>query len=215
MPCRYTIDWRERDWQRSTLEVPSVFPRGFNRGLLLTWKSKWIIHENCFSVCKKSTSSSAAKHQLHLIFVAIWGTAHYLVKQPYNCSYIIGTCTIGTALCVPLATSWWHFFVFEWYSPPGGICLSVWGGPWEACIETKEVSRVIAGVLEAKHRWLQSHYVDFNVETSREPLPLPIPLSSIYEYTKYNVWWIHVSTVWPLPLLLFHTTCIYYTDVWR
>ncbi len=31
---------------------------------------------------KKSTSSSAAKHQLHQIFEAIWDTAHYLVKQP-------------------------------------------------------------------------------------------------------------------------------------
>ncbi len=29
--------------------------------------------------CKKSTSSSAAKHQLHLIFVAIWDTAHYFI----------------------------------------------------------------------------------------------------------------------------------------
>ncbi len=32
------------------------------------------------------------------------------------------------------------------------------------------VSRVVAGILEAKHGWLQSYYVDFNVEASREPL---------------------------------------------
>ena len=49
-----------------------------------------------FAVCKKSTSSSAAKHQLHLIYVVPFGirTAHYLVTQPIAYSYIIGT--IGT-----------------------------------------------------------------------------------------------------------------------
>ncbi len=30
---------------------------------------------------KKSTSSSAAKHQLSLILEAIWDTGHYLVTQ--------------------------------------------------------------------------------------------------------------------------------------
>ncbi len=30
-------------------------------------------------------------------------------------------------------------------------------------------------------------YVYFNVEASREPLPLPIPLSSIYAHTVKNV----------------------------
>ncbi len=52
---------------------------GFNRGLFPTWKLK---HEVVLLSVKKSTSSSAAKHQLHQIFEAIWDTAHYLVKQP-------------------------------------------------------------------------------------------------------------------------------------
>ncbi len=45
-----------------------------------------------FALCKKSTSSSAAKHQLQLIFVAIRDTAHTVLQHE-------------KALCVPLATS--------------------------------------------------------------------------------------------------------------
>ncbi len=75
-----TIDRGEGDWQRKYLEIPSVFRPGFNRGLFPTWKLK--IHDIILLPVKKSTSSSAAKHQLHQIFEAIWDTAHYLVKQP-------------------------------------------------------------------------------------------------------------------------------------
>ncbi len=53
-----------------------------------------------FSVCKKSTNSSAANHQLNLMLMAILDREHYL----HSLSYIIGT--IGTQVfCVPLATS--------------------------------------------------------------------------------------------------------------
>ncbi len=72
--------WGEGDWKQKYLEIPSVFRPGFNRGLFPTWKLKLL--ENCFTVCKKVHERSAAKHQLHQIFEAIWDTAHYLVKQP-------------------------------------------------------------------------------------------------------------------------------------
>ena len=35
-----------------------------------------------FAVCKKVYISSTAKQQFHLICVAIWDIAHYLVTQP-------------------------------------------------------------------------------------------------------------------------------------
>ena len=36
------------------------------------------------------------------------------------------------------------------------------------------------GSYEEIHGWSQSHYVDFIVKQSRESLPFPIPLYSIY-----------------------------------
>ena len=77
------IDTEERDRigsNGSDLEFRSVFPRGFDRGLLLTWEFN---HEYfmkiVFSVCKKSTNSSAANHQLNLMLMAIWDREHYLL----------------------------------------------------------------------------------------------------------------------------------------
>ncbi len=66
------------------------------------------------------------------------------------------------------------------YSPSGGICLSV-GGVFGRHALDKNKFPGVAGVLEAKakHGWFQSHYVHFNVEASREPLPLPL----------FNLWW--------------------------
>ncbi len=84
-----------------------------------------------------------------------------------------------------------------------GYLFKCWSGLWEDCIE---VSRVIAGVLEAKHGWLQSRYVDFNVEASREPLPCQY-LSSIYDQMITHVLYNYTNFVQHAYVRTYVRTC--------
>ncbi len=72
------------------------------------------------------------------------------------------------------------FFVSKWYSPSGGMCLSVRG-----VFETRALAMIrlnkfpgnLPGV-ESETRIVSELYIDF-IKTSREPLPLPIPFYTL------------------------------------
>ncbi len=100
------------------------------------------MHENCIAVCKKSTSSSAAEHQLSSDIRGPFGHGTPLSFTTFNQDYI--------------------FFVSKWY-PPSGACDSVMG-PGSFLLPMYALHTIsFVGVVEEIHGWSQEPLRRFNV----------------------------------------------------